>query len=180
MRFVTDVMVGRLSRWLRLLGYDTRSDVLEDEELLRTAEEEERILLTRDKDLINRAQRKKINSVYIGAPDLEGQILQLFRALGRNSIELDPDKSRCPLCNGRLEKVGVDDLEGNVPPKVLEYHSEFWRCLSCKKVYWMGRHWENIRKKINDANSLLERDSDQDGDRRRRRELLGEDGQGGC
>lgn len=159
-------MVGRLSRWLRLLGYDTRSDVLEDEELLRTAEEEGRVLLTRDRELIDQAHRKKINGVYIGAPDLEGQILELFRALGKHPIELDPDKSRCPLCNGPLERVGAGEVSQDVPPKVLEYHSQFWRCLSCKKVYWMGRHWENIRKKINDANSLLEGDSDQDGDRR--------------
>lgn len=159
MRFITDVMLGRLSRWLRLLGFDTRSDLLDDEDLLGGAKADPRILLTRDKALIDKAQRRNIDCIYVAPPDLKHQIVEIYSYLGQKRIELDPEKSRCPLCNGELEMIPGQDLEGQVPPKVLQYHSDFFKCGNCTKIYWMGRHWENIKKKINDANSLLAKDT---------------------
>jgi uncharacterized protein with PIN domain len=166
-RFITDVMLGRLSRWLRILGYDTRSDLIEDGEILRAAQADSRIVLTRDRDLTNKAHRMGIDCFYVGPPDLEGQLLTVFHRLGFDELELRPDRSRCALCNGELESVGGNDVVNQVPEKVLEFHSEFWRCRACHKVYWMGRHWENIEKEINGLAARLRAAADEDGPRSR-------------
>jgi uncharacterized protein with PIN domain len=162
-RFITDVMLGRLSRWLRILGHDTRSDLSEDDEILQAARTDSRIILTRDRELTNRAHRMAVDCLYIGAPDLEGQILALFRSLGVRDLELRPDRSRCALCNGELEALGVEDVVDRVPEKVREFHSEFWECRACHKLYWMGRHWENIEKQINGLRARLRETADDDG-----------------
>jgi len=159
MRFVTDVMLGRLSRWLRLLGFDTTSGLREDLRLLQTAATEERTLLTRDRALFEQAERMGISCIYISSSQLKDQIVELFERLGTSSIDLDPAKSRCPMCNGELKAVRREDLPDQVPEKVLHYHSEFFVCTDCRKIYWMGRHWENIEEKINDANALLSKGS---------------------
>lgn len=163
MRFVTDVMLGRLSRWLRLLGFDTASELREDLRLLQSAVAEQRTLLTRDRALIEQGDRMGINCIYISSSQLEDQIVELFQRLGRSTIDLDPAKSRCPMCNGELKTVPRDELPDRVPEKVLIYHSEFFVCASCRKIYWMGRHWENIEKKINDANAVLSKSSGEHG-----------------
>jgi len=155
MRFVTDVMLGRLSRWLRLLGFDTTSGLRDDLRLLQTAAAEGRTLLTRDRALIEQAERMGITCIYISSSQLQDQIVELFESLGSSSIDLDPAKSRCPMCNGELKAVPREQLPDQVPEKVLRYHSEFYVCAACGKIYWMGRHWENIEKKISDANAMI-------------------------
>jgi len=163
MRFITDVMLGRLSRWLRLLGFDTTSGLREDLGLLQSAASEGRTLLTRDRALMEQAKRMGIDCLYISSAQLEDQIVEVFERLGRSAIDLDPAKSRCPVCNGELNPATRDELPNQVPEKVLRYHSDFYVCRGCGKIYWMGRHWENIEKKINDANALLSKSSDTHG-----------------
>jgi uncharacterized protein with PIN domain len=155
MRLVTDVMLGRLSRWLRVLGYDTRSGLVEDDDLLEVADSESRTLVTRDRSLSARAEKMGIDCIHMTSQHLEKQLIEFFTHLGEKRVKLDPKRARCPVCNGELEEVSREELTDELPPKVLEYHSEFWRCTDCLKTYWMGRHWENIEKKINHANSLL-------------------------
>ena len=164
MRFITDIMLGRLARWLRLLGQDTRSDVAEDAEIIKVASDESRILISRDRGLVEKAAKGGVKSLYIAAPDLKTQIVDLWRGLGLSEIVLDPDLSRCPICNGDLSSIGKDGVEKDVPPKVLEYHEDFWKCRGCGKTYWMGTHWDNMKKQINDANSALARGTGADGD----------------
>jgi uncharacterized protein with PIN domain len=163
MRFITDMMLGRLARWLRLLGFDTLNGVVEDDEILRVASQEGRILLTRDRDLFNSARRIDTRSYYIQSPYIDAQMLGIFRDLGMDNVELDPGKSRCAKCNGTTKKVDACQISGEVPPKVKEYHQDFWACTKCGKIYWMGRHWENIEKEINDLNRKLCEESDDDG-----------------
>jgi hypothetical protein len=173
MRLITDVMLGRLARWLRLLGHDTVSNLVEDEDILDAAARESRTLVSRDRDLVERASRSGLASLYVGPPDLESQIVVLCRHAGLEKIELDPSISRCPMCNGTLSRIEADQAEGRIPHKVLEYHSEFWSCGECGKIYWMGRHWENMKKQINEVNAVLARGSVADGDHGRPGELPG-------
>jgi len=156
-------MLGRLARWLRLLGFDTVTGILEDDEILRVATREDRILLTRDRELFDSACRIGNRSYYIQSPHIDAQMLGLFNELGMHNLELDPDKSRCARCNGTTEKVDAEQIRGEVPPRVQEYHQDFWTCTKCGKIYWMGRHWENIEKEINDLNQKLCKESDNDG-----------------
>ena len=155
MRFIADVMLGRLSRWLRLLGYDTTSEPTEDTAILKAAIAEERTLLTRDKRLYEYAKRLGVDTLFIGQPKLEDQLVELSRKVGWKTLEIDPSRSRCPRCNGKLSELSRSQVSSDVPEKVLSYHSRFWKCDTCGKIYWMGRHWLNIRKKINGANRAL-------------------------
>ncbi len=155
MRFIADAMLGRLSRWLRLLGHDTLSEPTEDTAILRTAIQDGRTLLTRDKILYQYARRVGASAFFIGEPRLENQLVELSKKVGWKRLEIDPSKSRCPVCNGELSELSRSEVSSKVPEKVLDYHSRFWRCNSCGKIYWMGRHWLSIKKKINGANHVL-------------------------
>jgi uncharacterized protein with PIN domain len=127
------------------------------------AKTENRSLLTRDKILFESSHRLGIKGFYVSASDLQGQLLELFRKMGIDDIKLDPKSSRCPVCNGTITGVEVEEVKDKVPPKVREFHREFWNCHDCGKVYWMGTHWVKIEKEINDLNSKLGRDHGDDG-----------------
>lgn len=148
MRFVADAMLGKLARWLRLSGYDVYySKSAKDEELLKAAESEARVLLTRDAKLVKKAGRRGINVVMIKSNSIEKQLLQLKRELGVR-YEKTPSKALCPRCNGALEEVDRGEIAGEVPSGVLEAHREFYRCSQCGKVYWHGKHWRSIAKRV--------------------------------
>ncbi len=147
MKFITDGMLGRLSRWLRIIGYDVKYvRNAADEELLRGAEEEGRIMLTRDRSLYAMAKRRGIGAILLEEKDLFGQLTRLVE-LG--AIDVNPSsESRCPLCGSALREVGRDEVAGRVPAKSLALYEEFWECEGCGKVYWMGSHWRRIGERL--------------------------------
>ena len=143
-KFVCDVMLGTLAKWLRILGFDTKySRDFEDDEILRIAEEENRIVLTRDKLLANKAKK----AVYINERSLDEQIKRVLNEL---KIDVDEGKilTRCILCNVRVKRIEKEKVKGKVPPHVFEIHDEFWICPNCKRIYWAGTHWQNMEEKI--------------------------------
>jgi len=146
--FIADAMLGKLSRWLRLMGYDVeyKSD-FEDGEIIANAAE--RIVLTRDRALFERARGEGLSTLLIRGTGIKDQLLQLQEEIG---IELrdTPESSRCPLCNGELEKVEKEKVKGRVPPEVSE-NAEFWICKNCQKIYWEGSHWKKIRERVKDV-----------------------------
>lgn len=143
--YVCDEMLQKLARWLRIAGFDVLSPGgLQDAELADIAEEEERVLLTRDKDL---ARRKGPHTLRIISEDLEEQLDEVFSAYSPEVFP--PGNSRCPMCNGKLdvvEREKIDDLtvSDQIPAKVARYHDHFYRCRECGKIYWIGKHWERI------------------------------------
>lgn len=142
-RFLADEMLGTLARWLRIMGYDTEyaRDLL-DGEVLRLAAEEDRIVLTRDKQL---AQRARGRGLLIESEVLEEQLEQVADAFGLGGADLMP---RCTVCNGELRTVRAEDVVGRVPERVLERQDEFYVCPRCGQIYWKGTHWDNIQKKL--------------------------------
>ncbi len=144
-------MLGRLARWLRLLGYDTISIARqenEDELLLTLALGEGRILVSRDRMLINKAIKKGITAYSIRSQDIIEQLKEMQEKFG---ILLEPRMDRCTLCNSNIRKVEAGEMDrvkekNYVYPAVLERVSEFWICDKCGQVYWLGKHWENIRE----------------------------------
>ena len=146
-RFSLDEMLGSLAKWLRIMGYDALYlRDLNDGEILRRAEEEGRILLTRDKELAHRAGE---GGLYIESDDVMGQLRQLAADLG---IYPDESLTRCTVCNGKLEVVGPSEVEEEVPEGALENNQWFFRCTRCGKVYWKGSHWKDIRAKMEEIN----------------------------
>jgi uncharacterized protein with PIN domain len=150
MKFLADGMLGKLTRWLRLAGHDviylsksTLPPEKQDEDLLQAAKSGERILLTSDVQLHKRAIKAGLKSVLIRGTDVASQLAEISRRLGVK-MEIAPENSRCPLCNGKLDPVERSSIEKLVPENVLKTSNLFWRCTECQKIYWRGRHWEKI------------------------------------
>ncbi len=147
-RFVVDVNVGRLAKWLRVLGYDTlfpREGG--DNQLVRIALQEGRILVTRDAGIaLRRAVRLgQMQVVHILAHDLRGQLRQLVR---EQRLSLNGGFSRCVRCNDPLHRLPKGQVAVRVPPYVLESQSTFMECPQCLRVYWRGTHWANMMSEL--------------------------------
>jgi uncharacterized protein with PIN domain len=147
-RFIVDTNVGKLAKWLRILGYDTLFiNGLDDDELIRIAMNEGRILLTKDTRILRRrvVYNGELKLVLIRDDDVKGQIRQVVQTLN-----LDHSKpfSLCLECNEPLiprEKEGVQDL---VPPYVFETQTQYMQCPSCQRIYWRGTHWQRMKREL--------------------------------
>ena len=142
-RFVADVMLGRLARWLRAFGYDTlyvRN--APDARLLGIALREGRRLLTRDTAL---ARRAAASGFLIRSEDLDAQIGEVLAAFG---LAARAPLSRCLECNGRLSASGPDEVRDRVPPYTYATHQEFRVCAGCARVFWEGSHVQGIRERL--------------------------------
>ena len=157
MRFVVDAMLARLARWLRMMGYDAlcAADMpVDDDDLLNIAVDESRILLTRDRELYERAGTYGVSAVYVEEKDIIDQLVQLVKELNIELCEA-PSTMICPSCNGRLGEASKRDVAGLVPGTVLDTHDRFWICQSCGQVYWEGNHWRKIRETLRKVEERL-------------------------
>lgn len=146
MKLLCDHMLGSLARWLRFMGYDTAyPEPGPDRALIERARAEDRILLTRDKQLAARVQ----GAVAVRSDDLEEQIREVATVL---RLQLVDPLSRCSLCNEILVPLPLGEVEGLVPEGVRSRHHEFWRCPSCQRVYWQGSHWDKMIERLNQLN----------------------------
>lgn len=154
MKFIVDRMLGRLTTWLRLLGYDAVSasdfDRIngEDDFLLDIAEGE-RILITRDRTLKSKAERRGIRICFI---DSDMVMEQLEEVHSHYNFDLTPRMIRCTICNSLIRRQRVEDedmlkKEDYVPDRLMDV-IDFWVCDNCGQVYWKGSHWEDIYKRL--------------------------------
>ncbi|MFA5366020.1 MAG: Mut7-C RNAse domain-containing protein [Candidatus Bathyarchaeia archaeon] len=151
MRFITDGMLGKLTRWLRMLGHDVDYyRAAADKQLLDMAKSENRILLTRDLKLYKRAVSRGIDAVLVKATDDIGKLADLAR-LYNFSLGLDLSVSRCPKCNGGLNAVLKVDVADMVPELTAKYYDDFWRCTVCGQIYWCGAHWKRITQTLDEV-----------------------------
>lgn len=140
-RFLADAMLGRLARWLRLLGFDTAYDAaINDSDLARRAYEEGRVVLTRDRALPEEWRLPRV--VVLESESLREQLRELARVFPMRGGKLF---SRCSHCNAPLQDVAVERVAERVPPRVLERQASFRRCAACNRVYWEGSHVARIR-----------------------------------
>jgi hypothetical protein len=136
-------MLGRLAKWLRLLGYDTDYEhQAADHELARRARAEGRVLLTRDHDL---AARRGLDTLLIESEQFEEQVQEVQAALGDPPA---PAFSRCSVCNVVLENVSPSEVADRVPPYVLETQVEFRHCPACGRIYWSGSHVQAMNQHL--------------------------------
>jgi len=141
MKFIADIMVGKLARYLRMAGHDVAYfNDASDDLILKTAMEESRVVLTRDTLMLERRQFTSgtIKSVFISADDIRNQLLQVRSEL---SISLGPDLKRCLICNDLLVKVLKKNVRTKVPPYVYGIQDDFMHCRRCEKYYWRGTHY---------------------------------------
>jgi len=143
MKFIADGMLGRLAKWLRVLGYDTAYfPHLDDDQLVRLARAEGRLLLTRDRGL---ARRRGLQCLLIESDHLEEQLGQV---LAEPALTEAHPFSRCPVCNTPLQEVEKPELEGRVPAHIFRTHKDFSLCPHCDKIYWPGTHWARMQEKL--------------------------------
>ena len=142
-RFVLDAMLGRLARWLRLMGYDSLYDASWDDAfLVRLARAESRELLTRDRGL---AAHRGVQVLFITSENLAEQWRQLQRTFG---LVATAAGNRCPVCNNLLQPVSKDLVCDLVPPYVYRTQTVFQRCPHCWRIYWRGTHWTHVQETI--------------------------------
>jgi uncharacterized protein with PIN domain len=155
LKFIADGMLGKLSRWLRMLGHDVdyfRS--ADDKELVELAKQEKRVLLTRDRELVQRATGLGVEAVLVEATEEADKLAFLAERFGFK-LEIDLRVSRCPKCNAELVAVAKEEVADEIPEATSRYYSEFWKCVGCDKVYWQGAHWKKIEKTLEKARSRL-------------------------
>ncbi|MBI4744855.1 MAG: Mut7-C RNAse domain-containing protein [Actinobacteria bacterium] len=145
-KFILDQMLGRLAKWLRLLGYDSLYfKNIDDKKLISISKSENRILLTRDTGIIKRKEVRKaiINAVLINSDNLNDQIKQLHQIL---KIKLR-QKPFCAVCNEPIEEIEKENVKLLVPPYVFKTQHNFFRCPECNRIFWDGTHWKYIKTK---------------------------------
>lgn len=137
-RFLADANLGALSKWLRLLGYDAvywRGE--SDRTFLEKARKEERIALTRKKDLVKRQFSGRL--LLIKADTAKDQVREVLSSLALSPL---PDRyfTICLKCNVSLEKIKREEVRNRVPVFIYEQHSSFQICPRCQSIYWPGSH----------------------------------------
>lgn len=145
LRFLCDAMLGRLARWLRLAGFDTRFEgAAADAELASIARVEGRWLLTRDRRLASIAGPRVVLLRASRVPD------QLAEVSARLPLTAGTCRafSRCPRCNGLLEEAARETVACRVPPYVAAHAGSFRVCRSCGQVYWPGTHVPRIERRL--------------------------------
>ena len=155
LKFVLDGMLGKLTRWLRMLGQDADyAGALDDEALIEVAKAEKRILLTRDVELFRRAMNQHAEVFLVEGANESERLASLALRFGF-SLSLDPNASRCPICNAKIRPAEEKEIDWKIPPSTKEVHHRFWECPKCGKVYWQGSHWTRILKTLKEAEDAL-------------------------
>ncbi|WP_114783087.1 Mut7-C RNAse domain-containing protein [Botryobacter ruber] len=144
-KFVLDVHLGKLAKALRMLGFDTLyQNDYDDATIARLADQENRIVLTRD---VNLLKNKRINRGYwLRSQHAEEQlqeVLTYFELL----LQLNPF-TRCLECNGPIVAVAKEEVLEQLPPNTRLYFHEFYQCRNCRRVYWKGSHYERMQQFI--------------------------------
>jgi len=145
MKFIADIMVGRLAKYLRMAGYDVLYiNTASDDQIIKKAGETDRIVLTRDSLMLTRREFKKgtVKYLFIKDDKLKNQLNQIKSDL---KVLLKPNLVRCIECNRKLIKVKKEDVKNKVPPYVYKTQQNFLYCKKCDKYYWRGTHYDNIR-----------------------------------
>jgi uncharacterized protein with PIN domain len=144
-RFVVDVHLGRLARYLRMLGFDTLySKDYDDEELACLACEERRILLTRDRGLLKR--RIVSHGYWVRETDPWSQLREIFARLDLYASVRS--FQRCIRCNSLLAQVTKKQIQGRLEPDTLRYYEQFWICKGCRQIYWEGSHYLRMQRLV--------------------------------
>ena len=169
--FLADAMLGNIARKLRIFGFDTvyRAQA-HDDEILKIGIEQDRVILTADKELFKRIVKVGARGVLVrsGASEFEA-LVQILMKNGITSVGMNGIGSRCSVCNGHLKQRTLDQVKNDdddddncnnndgviVPDKVIACHNQFFQCISCGKMYWEGGHVKRIRDLVQNIDAKL-------------------------
>jgi uncharacterized protein with PIN domain len=146
MKFILTPELGRLAKWLRIVGFDAvYSSRVNFASLLVQALRDNRIIVTRNANFINKARMTRFVHVHSDQPSQ--QLKQVFKEL---NIRPDEDAmfSRCIICNMQLHEIDKQKVKDMVPEYVFKTQDVFFTCPCCLRIYWQGTHWGNITKTL--------------------------------
>lgn len=144
-RFIADVMLGRLAKWLRLAGFDVLySNSFDDDEIIEISNRERRVMLSRDTRLLIRKSVKEF--VFLKSEEVQQQIREVFAAVHLSGAAAP--LTRCLSCNETLAEISREAVQGRVPPYVFETQKSFKSCARCGKVFWAGTHRASVIRSL--------------------------------
>jgi hypothetical protein len=148
-KFIVDDNVGRLAKWLRMIGYDALFiNGTEDRKLIAIAMKEGRVLLTRDTQIMKRrvVTGGRVKAIFIRHDEPREQLRQVVEEL-----KLDCESrqfTRCLECNHLLEPRSKEEVRELVPPYVFRTRSQYMQCPRCQRIYWRGTHWQRMKAEL--------------------------------
>lgn len=141
--FILDVHLGKLTGYLRMLGFDCLyRNNLKDDEIIKLSTEQQRIILTRDKGILR--NKKVTHGYYLRSDNPKEQLKEIIRR-----FDLKPQIkpfSRCMNCNGLLESISKEEVRDILEENTRKYYNEFYRCRSCRNIYWKGAHYQKMQE----------------------------------
>ena len=150
-KFIADNNVGKLARWLRLIGYDTLLFKQKDDgQMIKIALSENRVILTKDAQFMKRrlVTNGKLKTIHIKQDDPKLQVQEVVKTLNLN-YHFKPF-SLCLECNRALVARDKEEVKNLVPARVFETQTQYTECPACQRIYWPGTHWQAMVKKLQD------------------------------
>ncbi len=149
LKFIVDNNVGKLAKWLRMIGYDAVFfGGSADAYLVAKALAEDRVILTRDTQIMKRGviTSGRLKAILVASDEAEPQIRQVI-----DTLHLDYQSrplTRCLECNEPLTERSKNEVKDLVPPYVFQTQSQYMECPVCHRIYWRGTHWQSMNKKM--------------------------------
>ena len=148
-KFIVDNNVGRLAKWLRMMGYDALLFTEEDDgTMVKIALAQNRVILTKDTQIMRRRMitSGRLKAVLIEGDDPKAQLQQVVEELNLD-YQFRPF-SICLECNQNLVERDKEEVRDLVPPHVFETQGLYMQCPSCRRIYWMGTHWQAMSEDL--------------------------------
>lgn len=148
LKFIVDSNVGKLAKWLRMMGYDALFfDGSNDSQMVGKALDEGRVILTRDTQIVKRrvVTTGQLKVILISSDDPRQQMRQVI-----SDLELDCVRpfTICLECNQLLEERNREQVKDLVPPYVFQTQRQFVKCPACHRIYWRGTHWQAMTRRL--------------------------------
>jgi len=144
-KFILDVHLGKLAKYLRMLGFDTlyKND-FEDQKIIDISLSDNRIILTRDLGILK--NKTVTHGHFVRSQQPKKQLEEIIQRFDLSEI-INP-LSRCIECNGNIRVVDKKDIQHLLKPKTVKYYNEFFKCNSCRRIYWEGSHYNKMMERI--------------------------------
>jgi uncharacterized protein with PIN domain len=144
-KFILDIHLGKLSKYLRMFGFDSsyRNDY-KDREIVDLSLADNRIILTRDRELLK--TKEVVRGYWVRNTKPERQLKEILKHFDLKTL-IAPF-SICIVCNGKIEIIGKKDLQEKINQNIFSRFDEFFFCKDCGKIYWKGSHYKSMIKFI--------------------------------
>jgi len=140
-KFIADVHLGKLARYLRMVGFDVLyKNNFDDDEIVKISLEEKRAILTKGRGILKR--NDVTHGYWVRSGKVKAQVVEIIKRFDLK--KLIEEFTRCIECNSMLESISKKEVINELPPKVSSSQNSFSVCPSCKKVYWKGTHYQRM------------------------------------